>query len=137
MEWINYTQINDFTGYFGFVYKIEYTDGTFYFGKKNFIEEINKPLGKKELAQITDARLKKYKTVKKESNWRTYEGSCKETADKTIHKKIMLEVYKTQRALTFAEARLLFKSEALFESRCLNGNILGKFFRNVFEGEPR
>ena len=135
MEWINCSGVPDFTGYEGFIYRIDYTDGTFYLGKKNFVDETTKQLGKKELALITDGRLKKYKTVRKESNWRTYEGSSKETIGKTISKKIILNVYKTQRALTFAEARLLFNSEALFESKCLNGNILGKFFRNVFEGE--
>ena len=137
MEWINATGINDFTGYFGFIYRINYEDGTFYIGKKNFVEEIKKPLGKKELAQITDGRMKKYKEVKKESNWRTYEGSSKETVGKCISSKTMLSVYRTQRALTFAEARMLFKSEALFDCRCVNGNILGKFFRNVFDGENR
>lgn len=135
MEWINLSVVHDLTGYEGFIYKIEYTDGTFYYGKKNFVDETTKPLGKKELALITDKRLKKYKTVRKESNWRTYEGSSKETIGKTISKKIILNVYKTQRALTFAEARLLFNTDALFMKNCLNGNILGKFFRNVFDGE--
>lgn len=137
MEWINHSKIDNFTGYEGFIYRIDYEDGTYYFGKKNFIDTQKKNLGKKELAQITDARLKTYKVVKKESNWREYEGSCKESIGKTIIKKVILEAYKTQRALTFAEARILFRNESLFMPRCLNGNILGKFFRNVFEGESR
>lgn len=137
MEWNNESEIHDFTGYEGFIYRIDYEDGTFYYGKKNFVDETNKPLGKKELAKITDGRLKKYKTVRKESNWRIYEGSSKETIGKTISSKTILEVYKTQRALTFAEARLLFGRNALFMKNCLNGNILGKFFRNVLDGEKK
>lgn len=134
MEWINRSDIKDFTGYFGFIYVIHYTDGTYYYGKKNFVEETNKPLGKKELALITDGRCKKYKTVRKESDWRTYKGSSKETIGKEIERKYIIEVHKTQRALTFAEARIMFKKDALQDRHCVNGNILGKFFRNVLNG---
>lgn len=135
MEWINNSVTSNFTGYEGFTYRIDYEDGTHYYGKKNFTEEVTRKLGKKELAKITDGRLKKYKTVIKESDWRTYEGSSKENIGRKIKSKTILAVYKTKRALTFEEARLLFNTDALLDEKCLNGNILGKFFRNVFEGE--
>jgi len=130
MDWLNETGINDFTGYQGFIYRIDYEDGYFYYGKKDFIVDVKTPLGKKALESQTDKRLKTYKRVLRESNWRKYEGSLDST-DYTIKSKTILKVYKTKRELTFREVEILIKKDALFDTKCLNKNILGKFFRNV------
>ena len=134
IQWTNEAGEEDLSHYYGFVYRIDYTDGTFYYGKKNFYTEVKTPLGKKELANQTDARLKKYKRIKRETNWRKYEGSNDATGH-TISKKTILKCYSTARCLTYAEAELLFKRDVLFDDKCLNSNILGKFFGNVCGAE--
>ncbi|NOQ31142.1 MAG: hypothetical protein GQ570_08480 [Helicobacteraceae bacterium] len=131
LDWNNLSSIKDFTGYHGFTYVINYADGTNYYGKKDFITSIKRKLGKKELAERTDKRTKTYKTIVKESNWRTYNGSTKNSKGKTIKDKWIIEPYKTKRELTYREAELLFKYNVLFDDKCLNENILGKFFSNV------
>lgn len=128
MEWTNESGIEDFTGNEGFLYRIDYTDGTYYYGKKNFTHQVKTPLGKKEMAQRTDKRTKTYKRVLRETNWRKYEGSTSNSMGKTIRKKTILRVIKTKRELTFREAELLFTNKVLSDSLCLNDNILGKFF---------
>lgn len=130
MDWVNNSGVNDFTGNEGFIYRIDYEDGFFYYGKKDFLAEVKTPLGKKEMLARTDARTKSYKRVIRETNWRTYEGSNDATGY-TIVSKTILRVCKTKRELTFREAEILFKENCLFDSKCLNKNILGKFFRNV------
>ena len=130
MEWVNETDTNDFTGYQGFIYRIDYEDGFFYYGKKDFTADVKTPLGKKALAEITDARKKNYKRVLRETNWRKYEGSNDSTGF-VIKSKTILRVCKTKRELTFREAEILFTRYCLFDMKCLNKNILGKFFRNV------
>ena len=130
MDWLNETGINDFTGYQGFIYRIDYEGGYVYYGKKDFTMDVKTPLGKKAMEQQTDARLKKYKRVLRETDWRKYEGSHDATGY-TIISKTILKVYKTKRELTFREVEILIKKDALFDKMCLNKNILGKFFRNV------
>ena len=134
IEWTNETGEEDLSTYYGFTYRIDYTNGSYYYGKKNFYAEVKTPLGKKELANITDARKKKYKRVKRETNWRKYEGS-NDANGYTICKKTILKCYSTQRELTYREAELLFKKDVLFDDKCLNSNILGKFYSNVCGAE--
>lgn len=128
MDWQNETGINDFTGMQGFIYRIDYEGGYVYYGKKDFVSDVKTPLGKKALEQQTDKRLKQYKRVQRETNWRKYEGSNDETGY-TIKSKTILAVYKTKRELTYREVEILIKKDALFDEKCLNKNILGKFFR--------
>lgn len=134
IQWTNETGETDLSNYYGFTYRIDYTDGTYYYGKKNFYSEVKTPLGKKELAGLTDGRKKKYKQIKRETNWRKYEGSHDATGH-TISKKSILKCYSTARCLTYGEAELLFKRDVLFDDKCLNSNILGKFFGNVCGAE--
>lgn len=128
MDWLNETNTNDFTGMHGFIYRIDYEDGYYYFGKKDFVSDIKTPLGKKALAEQTDKRLKSYKRVQRETNWRKYEGSNDSTG-LTIKSKTIILLCRTKRELTFREAEILFKKEVLFSEKCLNKNILGKFFK--------
>lgn len=128
MDWQNETGINDFTGMQGFIYRIDYEGDYVYYGKKDFVSDVKTPLGKKALEQQTDKRLKTYKRVQRETNWRKYEGSNDATGY-TIKSKTILAVYKTKRELTYREVEILIKRDALFDKKCLNKNILGKFFR--------
>lgn len=126
-EWFNETGTDDFSGNEGFTYKILYTDGTVYFGKKNFI------------ARKTLPPLKGYKRkrkVVKESNWRTYEGSSDWGKFKCVQKKTILRLFKTKGALTYGEVELLVRERVLFRIDCLNNNISGKFYpTNVGAGK--
>jgi hypothetical protein len=64
---------------FGFIYEVTHLPtGRKYLGKKQLISVTKKALGKKELALLTDKRASKKKTVKKESDWKTYYGSHSE-----------------------------------------------------------
>jgi len=130
MDWSNESGITDFSGNQGFIYRLDYEGDYVYYGKKDFIMDIKTPLGKKVLELQTDKRLKNYKRVQKESNWRKYEGSH-DSSGYVLIKKSILAVYETKRELTFREVEILIKKNALFDQKCLNKNILGKFFRNV------
>jgi len=128
MQWVNETGINDFTGMQGFIYRIDYEDEFYYYGKKDFVSDVKTPLGKKALAEQTDKRLKTYKRVQRETNWRTYEGSH-DAIGFTIKCKTIIRLCRTKRELTFREAEIQFKQGVLFSEKCLNKNILGKFFK--------
>ena len=75
MHWVNRSGQNDFTGYYGFIYCIKYTDGTIYYGKKSFIKAIRR----KPLKGRTRVRLD---TV--ESDWRKYAGSSKDAGTRVV-----------------------------------------------------
>lgn len=119
---------------FGFIYKVTLSNGKSYIGKKNFFTERKVKLGKKELALITDKRLKKYKVVKKESDWKTYIGSNKELKEDVVKgvsivSREILFLANNTKQLTYLETRELFKEGVLEKDDFYNDNILGKFFR--------
>lgn len=117
--WTNESGVSDFTGMEGFTYRIEYTDGTVYFGKKNFtINRTLPPLKGK----------KRKRKVVKESNWRSYEGSSDWGSYKVAQRKCILKVFRTKGALTYGEVELLVQERVLFRVDCLNNNISGKFY---------
>jgi len=129
---------SDIDSLYGFVYKLTYEyyhQEYIYIGKKNFFDARTKSLTKKELSVITDKRLKTNKTVTKESNWRKYIGSCKDEKldDMIIVEKEILKVIPNNPnmkiQLTYWEAYYLFGYDAITSDKCLNGNILGSFFR--------
>ena len=149
MYWINYktgveiTDINQIdNSAIGFVYLIEFTDGTKYIGKKNLYSFVNvKPNKKDEAPKGTEIIYDYYKNtgkgfrqkmfhVKKESNWKTYNGSSKFTKDKTIKVKYILGYANTQLELTYLEAEHLFKYEVLKNDHFLNNTILGSFYKS-------
>ena len=117
-------------GMYGFIYRINYTNGKCYYGKKLFYSTTKKWLGKKELALQTDKRLKKYRYVSKETKWREYEGSSKLTKDLTIASKEILAYAMSKRELTYLEIKCLFQVEALEDELCLNENINGVWYRD-------
>jgi len=143
---------------FGFVYKINYTDGSFYIGKKQVVSTKTLPLQKdgsrrpfstlitkrvnltkEELeARIpSDKRVSKlvdFEQVRSISNWKTYTGSSKDTANLTIDSKEMLYLVTNNRTLTYLEHYVLFKHNAPCNRQCVNQNIGGKFFDNALDG---
>ena len=122
-------------GFAGFVYYIYYTDGSFYIGQKTVRSLRKKKLNKAEMLARPRKNSKDYKMVMTTHKWRNYEGSSKYSTGKTIQAKRIVTWLPTKRALTYVEASMLFKVDALFDPKCLNANILGKFHRNVLDFE--
>jgi len=107
---------------YGFTYKITYTDSSYYYGMKVFWNKIKlKP-------RKTDR--KNAKRIKfRESKWRDYESSSKDIGDRVIAFKEILGIYNTKRELSYREAELLVKKDVLFDNKCLNRNISGKWYK--------
>ena len=120
---------------FGFIYKITcLKSGKSYIGKKQVKSVQKKKLGVKELEQVTDKRLKKYKIVEKESDWKTYHGSCQElkedikTYGYTNFKREILQITFSKKSHTYYECKALFTAEVLeHPDELYNRDILGKF----------
>lgn len=117
----------------GFVYELTLSDGKKYIGKKNIKSVRKKHFTKKELALVTDKRLKTYKYITAESDWKTYNGSSEllkvKPENVTITNKEILEVGFSKKHLTYLEAKYLFCKEVIESDDYYNINILGKFFK--------
>lgn len=124
----------------GFVYFIDnVSKRKFYIGKKNLHSTRKVKFGKKEIAKITDKRLKHYKMETKESNWREYNGSNKpllaDIANGDHITKNILEFAYNKQQLTYLETKWLFSYDALETKNCYNDNILGKFYKSKVNAE--
>mgnify|MGYP000441935033 FL=1 len=116
----------------GFVYKITNTvTGRFYIGRKNLYSERKTKISNREKTQ-TKTR-KTFKRVVKESNWKTYYGSCAELTeeialtDKKYYQREILEVCCSKKYLGYCELAHQIKNDVL-TANSYNGNILGKYF---------
>lgn len=123
--------------YYGFIYKITDQDGKFYIGRKTFQSKRKKKLTKKELAEITDKRLKKWKWDIKESDWRNYNSSCKPLtagiAEGSIKvSKEIIKLVERKEQMTYYETKAQFEHNVL-EIDSYNQNILGRFFRKILQ----
>jgi len=118
---------------YGFIYLITYTNGQKYIGQKKIWSVTKKKFGKKKLATVTDRRLKTYDVIVKENDWRTYNGSSKNTKEFTIESKVILELCKDKINLTYAELKWIILYDALISSMFMNDNILGKFYSGKIE----
>ena len=125
-------------GTYGFVYIVTHKpSGKSYIGKKilHFTRKVK--LGKKELAALqgTVGRKPKYKTVVKESDWKTYYGSQNEIKKLIKENKsdeferIILQPCPDKKSLTYFELKQQMIYEVLEKpNKFFNDNILGKFF---------
>lgn len=119
----------------GFVYEMSciYNGKSYrYIGKKNFYSETKKKMGKKELAAVTDKRLKKYTIVKKLAYQNYYSSNeILKQANKegVLIKREILAICFSTMELTYVECKLQFVFEVLEKEEFLNGNILGKFYK--------
>ena len=123
---------------YGFIYQIDYDDGTRYVGKKNiWITEELPPLKSGKLRDnvvSTVNRIYKGKRITmdivvKPSDWRKYTGSSKLTQGKTIIRRTVLITAQSKRHLTYLETKALFCLNVLEDDTYLNENCLGKFFK--------
>jgi len=132
----NYT-----TDSYGFIYRITNLEtGKFYIGKKSYIHNKKKKLGKKEIAALPTSRGRKptTKTEQVDSGWRTYWGSSKELlADIKLlgedkFERVILREANTKKQLTFFEMQQQIIDNVLFINNSYNDNILAKFYRKDF-----
>ena len=107
------------------VYRLDFTDGTYYYGKKTVRSKRKYPplKGKKRVRR-------KWKNIP----FIDYEGSGEEIKNKTITRKLILSQCRSKKAATYREAELIFKANPFSRSDCINENILGKFFKKDLEG---
>ena len=102
-----------------------------YIGKKNFYANTKKKLGKKALP--TDKRKKKYVRVSKLA-YNTYYSS--NDVLKQAHKdgiqirREILEICYSKAELTYQEVKHQFAYGVIESDLYLNGNILGRFYKN-------
>jgi len=120
----------------GFIYKIKNkTNNEYYIGKKNVVSERKRKFGKKEIAQLTDKRIKHWELIKKESDWKTYRSSnsiVKKWQEDDLELEI-LRFCKSKKSLTYYELLEQFSHNVLEDENSLNDNLLGKFFRKDLE----
>jgi hypothetical protein len=122
-------------GAVGFVYEMEaIIDGKAvrYIGKKNFFSVRKKKFGKKALAAMTDKRSKKYTMVTKPDYENYYSSNTvlKEAhKNKVPIKRYILKICFSKTELTYQETKHQFVHEVLEKDEYLNGNILGRFYK--------
>jgi len=120
-------------GAVGFIYRMQAIisgHAFYYVGKKNFFSNAKVKLSKK--AMPSDKRLKKYKRVLKTSYQNYYSSN---DALKSAHKEgyviqreiLMICFSKTD--LTYQEVKHQFMLNVLEDDTSLNGNIMGKFYK--------
>lgn len=167
MEWVNFTdhdielndsrittteEVKDISWFpkntFGFVYLIEYTDGTSYIGKKNLfsyktVHKLKNGDWPKGVIEVTEKkrntgkgqRITQY-IAKMESNWKKYQGSHVDCKAKTVKKKYIIALAKSMGELTYLEAKYLFAAGVLEDDNYLNDNILGRFYKgHIYDKE--
>lgn len=109
----------------GFVYKITYTNGQKYIGKK-LIRSKRRLKPTKEQLKIR----KNYKRVEmKNLPFVKYAGSTKLASGLTIEKREIVELCSSKVGLAYHETKHLFDQRVLETDEYLNENIGGKFFR--------
>lgn len=122
-------------GAIGFIYRMSaIIDGKLccYIGKKNFRSNRKKALSKKK--QSKDKRKKKYERVIK-SDYQNYYSSNetlkKAHEDKISIKRDILYICFSKKDLTYQEVKHQFNLNVLEDNMYLNGNILGRFFKQI------
>lgn len=118
---------------FGFIYIMTaIIDGksVSYVGKKNFYADIKTKLSKKALP--TDKRKKTYKRVRK-CTYQNYFSSneiLKQAHKDGVHiKREIIKICYTKSELSYQEVKYQFMYGVLESESWLNGNILGKFYK--------
>ena len=122
MNWIHndkeITSHDDFTDdVVGFIYRIDYSCGKSYVGKKLVRSERRLKPTKAQLAI-----RKNYKRVEmKNLPFVKYNGSSKNTSGLKIAKKEIIELCSSKIDLTYCETKWLFRFDVLFDDMFLNG----------------
>lgn len=121
-------------GAVGFIYKmtaIVDNKAVAYIGKKNFYANTKKKLGKKAVPK--DKRKKKYVRVSKLAYHNYYSSNdiLKAAYKKgDLIRREILKICYSKTELTYQEVKYQFAYEVLENDMYLNGNILGRFYKN-------
>lgn len=121
-------------GAIGFVYHIVTSEGREYIGKKNLYTKRKRKFGKKEIAKLTDKRLKHWEYVVKESDWKTYNSSNKQLKEDIkngieITKYIVAYAFE-KKELSYLEEKNLWCNGVLEHGdKYYNDNISGRYFK--------
>lgn len=124
-------------GTFGFVYEIFSKEtGKRYIGKKQLYSYHTKTI------RVLNEKTKRWNKVREvtatESNWQVYFGSSVEVKElvkqegKENFERRILALAPNKKVLTYLELAYQCKNDVLTDSRYINSNILGKFFRSDF-----
>ncbi len=122
------TTLQDFPeGTLGFVYKVEFSNGMKYVGKK--VLTWNKTLPPLK-------GFKRKRKVVKESDWKKYFGSIKAEELKpgvkdgsiTVTDRKILYLCNTKSELTYYELKVQFASDCILRDNYYNANILGRIY---------
>jgi hypothetical protein len=120
------------------IYKItlKVQPGVWYIGKKIMFNTKKSRISKKKKLELKTRKVFEYK--KTESNWVNYYGSSTNVEwlhlietlghDKFDREILMFVEGKSKAA--FYEAKYLFSDEGMMNPKCMNLNILSKFFKN-------
>lgn len=112
-------------GVVGFIYLIVNQDtGEWYVGKKSVLSFRTMPPLK---------GMKRKRKVVKESDWLTYSSSNKLVKEWISPHKEILEYCYTKKQLTYREMQAIVCMNGLEDPKCLNENVLGKFFPKDLE----
>ena len=107
-------------GVIGFVYLIVNPDtAEHYFGKKSLYAQ-------RTLPPLKGQRRKR--KVTKESDWLTYQSSNSTVKSWVSPYKEIIEYCYTKKELTYRELQAIVCMQCLEDEKCLNDNVLGKFF---------
>jgi hypothetical protein len=101
-----------------------------YIGKKNFFSNTKTKLAKKNIS--TDKRLKKYKVVTKSAYQNYYSSNDvlkKAHKDGILIQRTILKICYSKTELTYQEVKHQFELGVLESDMYLNGNILGRFYK--------
>jgi len=101
-----------------------------YIGKKNFFSNTKTKLAKKNIS--TDKRLKKYKVVTKSAYQNYYSSNDvlkKAHKDGVLIQRTILKICYSKTELTYQEVKHQFELGVLENDMYLNGNILGRFYK--------
>jgi len=115
---------------YGFVYILTLKDKTKYIGKKSFWSQKKKNLTLKEISEMDNKRLKKWKYVISETKWRNYTSSSKVFGSKDVETKEIICMARSKRELTYLETKNLFLNNAIEADDFHNVNIMNRFFRD-------
>ena len=121
-------------GAVGFIYLMTNIEtGRKYIGKKYLYSERKVNMGKKEIAALQNKRLKKWKVVKKDSDWQEYNSSCDEIkaeikAGVKFDKQIICWTY-SKLETYYLEVKYQFQNNVLESDEWYNKNIASKWFK--------
>ncbi len=121
-------------GAVGFIYLLTNQESDRrYIGKKYLYSERKIKLGKKEIAALESKRLKKWKMVKKESEWLDYTSSSEEIKKEVaqgvlFHREILCWTF-SKIETYYLETKYQFQNNVLESDEWYNKNIASKWFK--------